>query len=255
MEDPFSGRGWLVTGAASGIGLATARAIAGRGARLSLWDTGAGPLEKAAAELKAASAVVDVTRPEQVRAAMDAAAAGELHGVVHSAGILRTGLFEALPVEEHRREVEVNLFGTMVVAHAALPRLRRTRGSLVLLASSSAFYGPPEFASYGAAKAGVFNLAQSLRIELKGSGVHVGVVFPLFVSSPMMAGANAQARLFRRMGATHTPEEVADCIVRGIGKRKAHIWPSIHPRLAFFLSRNLHPLLGRMIRRSWKPKS
>jgi NAD(P)-dependent dehydrogenase (short-subunit alcohol dehydrogenase family) len=254
MADPFRGRGWLVTGAASGIGLATARALGARGARLCLWDMNAGALEKAAAGLQAESAVVDVARPDEVRAAMDGASArlGGLHGVVHSAGILRTGLFEALPAEEHRRSVEVNLVGTMAVAHAALPHLRKARGSLVMLASSSAFYGPPEFASYGAAKAGVLSLAQSLRIETRGSGVHVAAVFPLFVSSPMMTGANAEARLFRRMGATHTPEEVAGAILRGVEARKPHIFPSFQPRLLFWLSRHSTVLFPRLMQKTWR---
>lgn len=254
MEDPFRGRGYLVTGGASGIGLATARALAARGARLVLWDLQAEPLARAAAELKAGSAPVDVSRPEQAREAMDRAAhdLGGLHGVVHSAGILRTGLFEAIPAEEHRRSVEVNLVGTMAVAHAALPHLRKTRGSLVLLASSSAFYGPPEFSSYGAAKAGVLNLAESLGIELQGSGVHVAAVFPLFVSSPMMAGENARARLFRRMGATHTPEEVAASILRGIERRQRHIFPSLQPRFLYWFSRHSTRLFPGMMRRTWR---
>ncbi len=78
------------------------------------------------------------------------------------------------------------------------------------MGSTSAFYGPPEFASYGTTKAGVLSLAQALRIELDGTGISIGVCNPLFVGSPMLDDANRKARTFQRQGVTNTPEEVAE---------------------------------------------
>lgn len=180
------GLSFIITGAASGIGLATARLLQSRGAKLALWDQHADALAKVAAELHTCGIPVDVTSIQSVQAAIGQSIEylGGLSGLIHCAGILDAGLFGEKPIDSHRRVVEVNLFGTLNVAHAALPHLRQTSGSLVMLASASAFYGTPEYAAYSAAKAGVLSFAQSLRVEYPD--VHIGVVCPLFVSSPML---------------------------------------------------------------------
>ncbi|MBZ0289745.1 MAG: SDR family oxidoreductase [Anaerolineae bacterium] len=168
MKSRVSGKCFVVTGAASGIGLATARLLRAQGARLALWERSADVLQKVAAELHAYPVIVDVAQPESVETAMGNTMAelGRLDGVIHVAEILNAGLFDQKELDSHRRIVEVNLFGTVNVAYAALPHLKPTRGSLVMLASSSAFYGAPEYAVYGATKAGVLSFAQSLRLEL-----------------------------------------------------------------------------------------
>jgi short-subunit dehydrogenase len=211
-------------------------------------------LAPVAQELAAHVMAVDVTQPDQVQTAMrdSAERLGAIHGLVHCAGILRTGLFERLTIEVHRKTVEVNLFGTLAVAHAALPYLRGTRGSLILMGSTSAFNGPPEFNSYGATKAAVLNLGQSLRVELAEAGVHVGVANPFFVDSPMLDAQNRQARLFRRFGVIHTPEQVAQSIVRGIARRQFLIWTGLQPRVVFWLSRYLSMLSHPISRLTWR---
>jgi short-subunit dehydrogenase len=248
MTAAFANQGFIVTGAASGIGKATAQLLHQRGAKLVLWDQDAAHLSQAAGELNAQPAQVDVTRPHEVRSAMSQAveALGTLNGVVHSAGILRAGVFEQVDIEAHRRMIEVNLFGTLNVVYAALPHLRHARGSLTLLASTAAFYGPPEYTSYGAAKAGVLAFAQALRVELNGSGVHIGVVCPLFVTTPMLTGYNANTRLRRSHSIlfdTQSPEQVAPVILDGITRRRFLIYPGWRPRLLFWLSRYLHILM------------
>jgi NAD(P)-dependent dehydrogenase (short-subunit alcohol dehydrogenase family) len=256
MSKPaFEGRGFLITGGASGIGLASARLLKVRGARLVLWDQNAAALEQAASELNAHHATVDITRPEKVLPAMDDATRylGALDGVLHSAGILRTGLFEEVDVETHRRTLEVNLFGTLLMAHAALPYLRASHGSLILMCSVAAFHGPPEYSSYGASKAGVLTFAQALRVELAGTGVHVGVVSPNSVNTPMLDAHNRQSRFNRRLGIPHTADDVAKVILAGIAQRRFMIWPSQQPRLIFWLSRVLNPPLSHAVMlRVWR---
>jgi short-subunit dehydrogenase len=239
MPNSLSNHNFIITGGASGIGLATARILKQHGASLAVWDVNAGALHKVAGELAACVANVDITQPERVSAAMQETAAqmGTIHGVVHSAGIMHTGVLDQIPIEAHRRLVEVNLFGSIAIAHAAIPHLRVARGSLVFMASTAGYFGTPEFNTYGATKAGVVNLGQALRIELAGTGVHIGVVCPFFASTPMLDTDNQNARLFRRFGMKHRPEDVARAIVRGIERRSFMIWPTFETRFLFWLSR------------------
>lgn len=215
-----------------------------------MWDSQPEPLAQAASELDAPSTVVDITQPEQVQDALQGISG--LNGVLHSAGILRTGLFEEIPLQEHCRMIDVNLKGTLIVAHHVLPLLKETRGSLLLMGSGSAFYGPPEFASYGASKGGVLTLAQALRIEWEHHGIHVGVVSPLFVASPMLNERNSEARLVQKHGKIHTPEQVAQAIVRGIERRQFLIFPSWRPKALYWVSRLLFPFAHGLMRREWR---
>lgn len=256
MQSRFVNKTFVITGAASGIGLATARLLKLEGAHVTLWDVNADGLAAAGAALNAPTAQVDVTDPAAVRGAFETVVgAGRLDGVVHSAGILRTGLFEATPIEQHRRTVEVNLFGSLNVAHAALPYLKAAHGSLVLLGSTAAFYGTPEVLSYSTTKAGVLSLAQGLRVELVGTEVHVGVVCPLGVDSPMLSGENRSVWYVTTKSPLVNmwqPEQVARVIVDGIHARKFLIFPGWRAQLVYTLSRYAAWAGHRVMLRSWR---
>lgn len=240
---------FIITGAASGIGLATARLLHQRGARLALWDQNAAALEPVAAELSGLACSVDVRDGESVQSVLVKSLAhfgNRLDGVIHAAGILRTDEFTEIERQAQQQMIEVNLIGTLNVAHAVLPHLRESRGSLVMMASASAFYGSPEYAIYGATKAAILSFAQSLRVELAGSGVHIGVVCPLFVASPMLAGYNGATHLIRSRSPffeTRSPASVAQMIVTGIERRQFMILPGWRTRLLFGMSRFCHPLM------------
>ncbi len=253
----FTNRSFLITGAASGIGLAVARLLHLRGARLVLWDTNAAKLEEVGRELQAYVAPVDVTDSIRVLEAMQGAVEHlrTLDGVVHCAGILNAGLFDEVSLESHRQVVEVNLFGTIAVAYAALPHLKASCGSLVMLASSAASYGHPEYTAYGASKAGVLNFAQALRLEMEDSGVHVGVLCTLPVATPMLDGYNGQTRLIRSgslLLEIRTPEQVAETIMRGIERRRFMIWPGWKARAVFWLTRYGNLFAHAIMRRTWR---
>ena len=258
MVDVFAGKGYIITGAASGIALATARILKQRGASLSLWDQNAQALDTVQTQMGAAhSLAVDVTHTNAVQAGMTEAAEklGEIHGVIHAAGILHTGIFEEVAVEIHRRTIEVNLFGTLAVAHSAIPYLKATHGSLVLFGSSSAFYGSPEYSSYGATKAAILNLTQTLRIELAEASVHIGVVNPLFVSTPMFNAPHGQSRLSASQSPfahVYTAEQVAEAVVRGIERRQFMIWVGWRSRLIFWFSRYASMISGWIMARTWR---
>ncbi len=249
----FQGRNFIITGGASGIGLATARLLRQDGANLVLWDVAEAKLQAAGDELGVATAVVNITQSDQVKTAMETAVSqmGSLDGVVHSAGILRSGNFAEMPLDVQRQIVDVNLNGSIVVGFTAVPYLQQSKGSLILLASSSAFYGPPELAAYGASKAGVLSLAQSLRMELEESGIHVGVLCPLFVSSPMINDFQ-DSGMYNGLGTAHTPEDVAQAIVKGIQKRKFMIWPSATPAIFYTIGHLFFPFSHWVMKLLWQ---
>jgi len=255
----FTNKHFLITGAAEGIGLATAQTLKAKGAHLTLWDVSPTVAERAQT-LGAASAVVNVTDEAQVTQAMQAI--DTLDGVIHCAGIARTGLFDQVPLSEHKRVLDVNVYGTMVVAHAALPKLKQSRGALVLMGSVSAFYGAPEYSSYAASKAAVLNFAQGLRIELEGSGVYVGVVNPHFVDTALYQNHVTKTALSRGNPLfieVKTPSEIAQSIVRGIERKSFMIRTGWRSMLIFRISRYAnfvaHPLMGDTYRRAARDRA
>ena len=184
----------MVTGAASGFGREMARQLAERGARVALLDRDEAGLEATRAVLGAARThveVVDVTDPEAVRGAVDRSAealSGIAH-VFHSAGILRVGPAEEVEPAAYRAMIEVNYLGSVHVARAALPHLRRSgpgRATLTFVASVAGLRGFPQLAGYSASKFAVLGFAQALRDELDGTGIHVKVLCPPPGDTPMV---------------------------------------------------------------------
>ncbi|HEX2622263.1 MAG TPA: SDR family oxidoreductase [Phototrophicaceae bacterium] len=253
----FKDQIFLVTGGANGIGLATARALKKRGAKLALWDVDAVALQTVSSELDAVTAVVDVTRSETIQTGLQALVEhyGRLDGVIHCAGIARGGLFEEVPLEQHRRVIEINLFGTIAVTQLVLPLLRRSKGSLVLISSVSAFYGPPGFSSYAATKAGVLNFAQLMQVELTGSGVHIGVICPHFVDTALYQLESRKSALTKGSSPLlelRTPDQIAVSILRGIERRKFMIWAGWKARLIYLMTRYLDFAGYRVMLMTWR---
>lgn len=248
-DDPFNGRTWIVTGAAGGIGGAVADALSVRGARVIGWDFA--PITGRSSIAEAAQ--VDVADAASVDAALAQFAAGDVHGVVHGAGILRTGTFAESDLSEQLRVVDVNLRGTLVVVHRLLAGALADHGSIVLLGSASGYQGPPEFATYAATKAGLTTFAEALRIELEDRGIHVGVCTPLFTDTPMIHGDVAdQPVLLRKFGAVHTAEEVAWSIVRGVDRRRPMILPGMQVRAMSAIDSGAGWLGAPLMRSTWR---
>ncbi len=248
MNYPMS-KIYLITGAASGIGLATARRLQAQGNTLILWDTA--PLEVLAGELNAAYAQVDISDSVQVQTALQKIQ--RLDGLIHCAGILRTGLFENLPLETHHAMIQVNLIGTLNMVYATLPMLKAARGQLILMASAASFYGAPEYSSYGASKAGVMNFAQAIQLEVPE--IRVGVVFPHTTDTPMVRNLSTTTQVIRRYGMVHTADEVAAALVRGMERGHFMIWPNHQPRLLFWATRFFSPMIFRwVLKRLWEDK-
>ena len=242
--------GIIITGAASGIGLASAHLLHSKGETVTLWDINEDALQATAKLLNVDYQVVDVRDYQQICEAMKQAieSMGHIRAVVHCAGIAHVGLFEDLSIEQHRQIIDVNLTGTINISHAAIPYLKQSQGSLILMASASSFYGPPDFASYGATKAAIVRFAEAIRLELERDRVHVGVIAPHFVETPML-DESKKSPMFEGASYTTTADEIAREIEKMIRLRNHVSVPGAINKLNYFLSRHL-PELGSVIVRS-----
>ena len=201
----LSGSTALVTGGASGLGLATARELARGGATVVVADLPSSGGAEVADELSGAFAPTDVTDEAQVQAAVDAASArGPLRVLVNCAGIGTPGrvLGKAgpLPLEQFARVVQVNLIGTFnairlaVAAMAATEPVDGERGVVVSTASVAAFDGQVGQAAYSASKGGVAGMTLPLARDLAPSLVRVMTIAPGLFDTPMLAGLPEPAR-------------------------------------------------------------
>ncbi len=190
----FENKSALVTGAASGIGRATAERLAREGARVLACDINATLLHEevkklADAGMAVSPQVLDVTDPEACRAAVAAAveAFGKLDVLCNVAGVLLTRNFLDIREEEWARVMAINLNGTFHLSQAAMPQLLGTRGNIVNVASSAGVVGAPYGVAYSASKSAVIGLTRALAAEFASRGVRVNVVAPGNVATPMTA--------------------------------------------------------------------
>lgn len=214
-------RGVLVTGASTGIGFACARTLAARG-----FIVFAGVRSEADAQRVAQlhgnvrSLRLDVTvREEVAAAAQEIRVSGvPLHGLVNNAGIAVAGPLEYLPLDDFRRQFEINLFGALAVTQAMLPLLRQTGdGRIAFMSSVSGQIAPPFVGPYAASKFALEAMADALRMELTSFGIRVSLVQPGNVRTPIwQKGRDAKDALVARMPqeALAYYGEAVDAIVR-----------------------------------------
>jgi NAD(P)-dependent dehydrogenase (short-subunit alcohol dehydrogenase family) len=187
----------LVSGAAGGIGKATALALAARGFKVF-----AGALNQAEADslagLGLVPTVLDISDIESIEAAI--AGIPALDALVNVAGVNYNAPLHVLSLKEIRQMVEVNLLGSMLLTRAALPMLLAAKGRVVLVGSATAFLPPPTISVYAATKCGISGFGDSLRMELGMAGLKVSVVEPGVVRTPMTAtGPAVLSRMLERM--------------------------------------------------------
>jgi NAD(P)-dependent dehydrogenase (short-subunit alcohol dehydrogenase family) len=192
MQHPLHHKVVLITGGSSGIGRATAVRLAGCGARVAVAARSAAALAEVVqdAERCGAEALAiptDVTDAEQCRHAVETTIErfDRLDVLICSAGVSMRAAFAETDLTAMEQVVQVNFFGTLYITHHALPHIRATRGSLVAISSLVGKRGVPTYALYGASKFAVQGLYESLRLELAPDGVHVGVVSPGHVDTPL----------------------------------------------------------------------
>lgn len=179
----------LVTGASTGIGRATALRLDAAG-----WRVFAGVRKQEDADALAAAGSdrlvplsLDVTDPGQIAAAADQIGAdgGALHGLVNNAGVAVPGPLELQPIEDFRRQVEINLTSQVAVTQAMLPLVRRRRGRIVFISSIGGRVAFPMFGAYHAAKFGIEAVGDVFRQELRPWGISVSIVEPGSIDTPI----------------------------------------------------------------------
>jgi NAD(P)-dependent dehydrogenase (short-subunit alcohol dehydrogenase family) len=176
----------LVTGASSGIGEACALRLVGSG-----WRVLAGVRREGDAPAGTEEVLLDVTDADQIRAAADRVEA--LHGLVNNAGIALAAPLEFIPPDELRQQLEVNLVGQVAVTQAFLPALRRARGRIVFMGSIAGRSALPFLGPYAASKHALEAIADSLRLELRPFGIHVSIVEPGTIKTPIWARSAERA--------------------------------------------------------------
>ena len=244
----IQGKGILVTGGSSGIGLAFARKAAGLGARVHLVARRKSVLEEAKADIEKAhpSAKVgildlDVSKTDEVDAKIGALLdAHDIDILVNNAGIARPGRFLELPAEEFRHQMDVNYFGAVNMCRAVLPRMiARGKGGHVLNVSSLAgvigIYG---YTAYAPTKFALCGFSQVLRAEMWPHKIRVSVVLPPDTDTPQLAFENqykpAETRAIAGTVKTRTADDVALSMMRGIASGEFEIYCDVTSKMSGF---------------------
>ena len=192
FPDRFSGRTAVVTGGASGLGLASARRIVAEGGCVALWDVNPEALAAARDAVGDAHIVaLDVSDQAAVEAAAadTFAALGRIDVLIASAGITgATGPVQEYPIDSWRQVIDINLNGIFYCSRALVPfMLRHGYGRIVNVASVAGKEGNPNASAYSASKAGVIGFTKSLGKELAGSGIIANALTPATFESPILA--------------------------------------------------------------------
>jgi meso-butanediol dehydrogenase/(S,S)-butanediol dehydrogenase/diacetyl reductase len=224
----LEGRRALITGAAGGIGSAVARTFIDAGATVALIDRDAPGLERIAQSLSTAHSIrpvairADVTRSADVKRAVGSATRrlGGLDIVVTAAGVTSKGDLATTDLKTWRRLIDINLTGTFLVCHEAIPHLRRSAaGAIVTISSVYSLIGGRERTAYSASKGGIDALTRSMAGDLARHGIRVNTVNPGFIRTAMTEPSQkdrAAMRFFRdvtllpRFGEA---QDVADAIL------------------------------------------
>lgn len=213
----LSGKVVAITGGARGIGYATAKLLAGAGARVAIGDLDGDLTARAAAEIGPGviGLPLDVTRRDSFVKFWDSVESqlGPIYGIVNNAGIMILGPFDEESEAVTRKMIDVNLYGVMTGTQLAMERLKkRSAGHIVNVASMAGKGGFPNAATYCATKHAVVGFSEAVRAELRDTGVAVSCVMPAVVNTELTLGLTTQARGIKNLEA----DDVARAIVRAL---------------------------------------
>jgi len=238
-----NGKTIIITGASSGIGAATAVALAGRGTNLVLAARRMEKLQEVAAKCRAAGAKdvlvmhCDVSRREEVERCVDETVGkfGRLDVMIANAGYGMLAKIHEATEEQFDEIVAVNVKGTWYAMQAAarvmLKQERLTgkkdgRGHIVAVSSSAGKRGLPLYGLYAMTKAAQLSLAQAMRVEMMGEGIYVSTVHPMTTDTEFFEVASSKSRVKSSgLGPLYSAESVARKIVRVIEKPRPEVWP------------------------------
>ncbi|WP_121258894.1 SDR family oxidoreductase [Nocardioides ferulae] len=267
-----AGKHVLVTGAASGIGRATASLAAERGAVVHLTDVNGDLLEDAAARIRSSGGTVGLVEALDIsdHTAVQAMARrltvehGPMDVIMNIAGISRWGTVSSLEHQDWRRLVDINLMGPIhVIEELVPPMIDAGRGGhLVNVSSAAGIIGMPWHAAYSASKFGLRGVSEVLRFDLRRHGIGVSLVCPGAVATPLtetvhIAGVDKASPAFTRLQARFrrgavSPEDAAESILEGVRRGRYWVYTSRDIQLAHLLQRYLPPAYSLLMRvMSW----
>ncbi len=257
----LAGKRCLITGAASGIGRATAIAASAKGAEVFLTDVQAEKLEGVAEEIARAggkvghSKALDVRDHDAVVAFAEEvhSAHGSMDVVMNIAGISTWGKIEQLEHEHWRRTIEINLMGPISVLECFVPPMIEARrgGHVVNVASVAGLFGLPWHAPYSASKFGLRGVSEVLRFDLRKNRIGVSLVCPGAVKTPLVetvdiVGVDRESPKIRRLVALFerravSPEHVAKKILEAVERNRYMVFTSPDGRLLHWWQRKFSP--------------
>jgi short-subunit dehydrogenase len=228
----LAGRVAIVTGASAGIGEATARVLAGAGMRVAVCARRRERLDRLAADLaatgrEAAVYGLDVTDAGAVRAMVDDVASrwGSIDVLVNNAGRGLSATVEDTKPEEFRALLELNVMAVFTATQAVLPWMRRSgRGHIINVSSIVGRRGVPYRGAYSATKFALGGLSEALRVELRGTGIDVSLVYPIGTATEFHDVESRRAGQGRQ-GPIQSSEHVARCILRCVRRPRAEVYP------------------------------
>ena len=224
--DNIRGKTIAITGAARGIGYATAKALLARGARVVIGDRDVALQESAVVELTKLGQVsgypLDVTDRESFETFLDKArtdGGGHIDVLINNAGVMPVGAFLDETEQSIRSSLEVNVYGVLTGCQLALPQMvKRRSGHIINIASLSGLIPLPGQVVYVGAKYAVVGLSTALADEMAPHGVHVSVVMPPFTNTELISGTKSGGAI-----KPVEPEEIAAAIVKKLDKPKTHV--------------------------------
>lgn len=241
----------VITGAGSGIGRAMALAWARDGFKVGITDINIDGARETLEMVRRAGSdgdamLCDVRSIEDVQAVADYffETWGKVGILVNNAGVADAGYVGDIPLENWERTINTSLWGTIYGCHAFVPRMKvQGAGYIVNTASAAGLMNMPEMAPYNVVKAGIISLSETLRVELASHGIGVTVLCPSFIRTNLCDTVTCTDEwqtefvdaLFRY--ARVTPEEVADCTLKAVKKKRMYVVPQFTPKWGWRLKR------------------
>lgn len=218
----------IITGAASGIGLAVAKALSAEGWQLALLDLNLAKLKQETQGLAADTLklyAVDVCDYTQLKAAIDDFVGQhkqQLRLLLNCAGIMQIQHAEHSDPDFHARTFDVNVNGTFYACHAAYPYLKSAKGQIINMNSAATQYGIPWQASYSASKFAVKALTEALDLEWEKDGIKVGSMVPPVIATPMVTEQAQASPIMQRLESGLTTDDAVKAILQQIKRPKLH---------------------------------